>query len=201
MRQPKISRPVLFFLLLWMPWIASPEPGADEVYLLEDFEERGRWSLHGRGLKANDAHLDYARMEITPATRGRYYLEVLAHRESGIQILPRVPLRINGFVRQITLLVHGRGANDELFLDLIDRDNKRKREFLARLNHRGWKLLELRPGAHIRQRSPHLSGEPSGLTIVGFYFQPATPLPARLLLDDLSVRVRPYFLQPELRLD
>lgn len=201
MRQPKNYRPVLFFLLFWMPGITGQEPGADEVYLLEDFEEAGRWSLQGRALSADQAHLDYAQLEITPATRGRRYLEVLCHRESGIQILPPAPLRINGFVRQITILVHGRGENDELFLDLIDRENKRKREFLGRLSHRGWKRLEYRPGAHIRQRSPQLGGEPSGLSIVGFYLQPATPLPARLLLDDLSVRVRPYFLQPELKLE
>lgn len=207
LRQPKIFAGILFFQAVFADhpgglW-AQTDPGADETYLLDDFEKASGWKVRSHSSESGITSLQFAALEISPRTAGRQYLQISfeLERDSGLQILPERPFRIHGFVRQIQLFAYGSGRADDLFIDLLDRRGKRHREFLARLQFQGWQQVDYRPAAHISQRGPQLSGEPSGLTVLGFFLRPGDARPARLLLDDLSATVRPYFLQPETRLD
>lgn len=191
-------------LLASTTWAQTP-PGSDRIVVIADFERANEaWQLDFKPNPSVRGYIEISSLQ-TPAhagSAGYVNISFTGKDSNGLKIFPARPVRLDGYVRRITIWVYGFGEPDELFLDLLDHRARPHRLFLGRLDFHGWKQLSVKPPPHLLQRAGTIGNDRSGLAFRSLFLRPhykGKEGLCRLYVDTVEAVVRPYFLHPELK--
>ena len=118
---------------------------------------------------------------------------------SGFRIALREPMRVHGFVRELSIYVFGHDRGDQLWIEISDQTGQVHRLGLGRLDFSGWRRLSASVPPAVRQQPTHVLSSDSGIQLRAFQVIPvasSVEAPCVFYLDQLEALTTPYLQLP-----
>ncbi|MCB1324451.1 MAG: hypothetical protein H7A21_10600 [Spirochaetales bacterium] len=182
---------------------AGPEH-VERAVPLDSFESNTsaeRWALEVQPRIGAHGYLIVSDLAPGPVRESESHLYV-AYRGavgSGFRVALREPMRVRGFVRELSVYVFGYDRADQLWIEISDQTGQVHRLGLGRLDFGGWRRLTAVVPPAVRQQPPHVLSPDSGILLRGFQVEPVASSagsPCLFYLDQLEALTTPYLRLP-----